>query len=193
MSEVSSTFELNIGDAAPSFELADGEGAVYKLSSIARGKEALVVAFACNHCPFVLHLAEAIGELGEDCESMDVAVVVINSNDVESYPGDAPEKMVDFANESGWSFPYLYDESQEVAKAYGAACTPDFFLFDSKQELAYAGQFDSSRPGNSESVTGEDLRDAIDIVLSGEAPGAGQPSSGCNIKWKAGNAPAYFG
>ena len=166
MSEVLSTFELKRGDAAPSFELPDGAGAMHSLDSIAEGAEALVVIFACNHCPFVVHLAAAIGELAREYAGKKVATVGINANDVENYPADAPEKMMSFARESGWDFPYLYDESQEVAKAYAAACTPDFYVFDGERKLAYAGQFDSSRPGNSDPVTGQaawfDLRVKIE-------------------------------
>ncbi|MEM7145891.1 MAG: thioredoxin family protein [Verrucomicrobiota bacterium] len=194
MSEVRSTFELSVGATAPEFELPDGGGESVGLGALAGGKKAVVVVFACNHCPFVVHLADAIGACSSDYAGRGVQFVAISSNDVANYPADAPEKMVAFAEAHGWDFPYLYDESQEVAKAYSAACTPDFYVFDGELGLVYAGQFDGSRPGNGVPVTGEDIRAVLDGVLSGEGYGGEQrPSSGCNIKWKAGNEPAYFG
>jgi peroxiredoxin len=193
MAEVTSTFELKRGDAAPDFGLPDGSGTPFTLGGIAAGKRATVVVFACNHCPFVVHLAAAIGRCAKDYAGKGVAFVAISANDVANYPQDAPGKMAAFARAHGWEFPYLYDESQETAKAYAAACTPDFYVFDGERKLAYAGQFDASRPGNGKPVTGADLRAALDAVLAGKAPEKGRPSSGCNIKWKAGNAPAYFG
>ena len=194
MSEVLSTFQLQPGDRAPDFTLPDGLGASHSLTDLTAGKSATVIAFACNHCPFVVHLADAVAKFATDYDERGVQVIAINSNDVANYPADAPEKMVTFADQYGWSFPYLYDESQEVAHAYGAACTPDFYVFDQDLALVYAGQLDSTRPGRNEDITGEDLRRAVDHVLESGSPvdGPWQPSSGCNIKWKEGNAPAYF-
>ena len=193
MSEVKSTFRLATGDAAPAFTLPDPSGAGHSLDDLA-GANGTLVVFACNHCPFVVHLASQIGEFAKEIGGKGVATVAISSNDVENYPADSPEKMAEFAQASGWDFPYLYDESQEVAKAYSAACTPDFFLFDRGRKLYYAGQFDNSRPKNDAAITGADLRAAVEALLAGEAPTENPfPSSGCNIKWKAGNEPPYFG
>ena len=148
----------------------------------------------CNHCPYVIHVADHLAQLGQEYMARGLAVVGINSNDVASYPADSPEQMVAEAEERGYVFPYLYDETQEVAQAYQAACTPDFFLFDKNKKLVYRGQLDSSRPDSGIPVTGEDLRLAIDTVLSGQTPSEDQtPSLGCNIKWKAGNEPGYLG
>jgi hypothetical protein len=146
----------------------------------------------CNHCPFVKHVIDNLVELIKDYQAREVAVVGINSNDVANYPDDSPKMMAELMRESGFTFPYLYDETQEVAKAYSAACTPDFFLFDGERSLVYRGQMDDSRPGNGIPVTGTDLTAAIDAVLAGE-PVAGEqkPSIGCNIKWKKGNEPEY--
>ncbi len=192
MAEVLSTFSLRPGDAAPSFSLPDADGKFHSLDGF-RGGMGLLVVFACNHCPFMVHLAKALGDFAREVGADRVATVAISSNDVEKYPADAPEKMREFAEESGWEFPYLYDETQEVAKAYGAACTPDFFLFDHELRLYYAGQFDASRPQNGSTPTGEDLRAAVKGMLAGEEPPARPyPSSGCNIKWKSGNEPPYF-
>ncbi len=193
MAEVPSTFQLSLGSAAPDFTLPDPAGNEVSLQQ-ARGDRGTVVIFACNHCPFVVHLAEAIGEAADEWRDRGVRTVVISSNDVDNYPQDSPEKMARFASANSWSMPYLYDESQQVAKAYGAACTPDFFLFDADLKLVYAGQFDDSRPGNDKPVTGASLRAAVNALLQGGDPVQPQlPSSGCNIKWKPGNAPAYFG
>jgi len=193
MSEVQSTFRLQAGDPAPAFELPEPNGQVHTLEGL-RGKEGTLVFFACNHCPFVVHLADAVGRLAEEIAAAGVSTVAIMANDVEKYPADHPDSMGPFAAESGWAFPYLYDESQEVAKAWSAACTPDFFLLDGEGHLFYAGQFDSSRPGDGAEATGTDLRAAVNALLNdAEAPGGSSPSSGCNIKWKAGNEPAYFG
>lgn len=160
----------------------------------AKGVNGTLVFFACNHCPYVVMLAEILGVFGQELQEQGVGVVAISSNDVENYPQDGPEKMAEFARDRGWHFPYLYDETQEVAKAYGAACTPDFFLFDAQDKLYYAGQFDDSRPKNGRKPDGADLRAAVEGMLSGkEAPQESFPSSGCNIKWKPGNEPAYFG
>ncbi len=164
------------------------------LAELVEGDMILVIAFVCNHCPYVIHLAEALQEFAEDYIDRGVQVVAINSNDVANYPADAPEKMLDFAAQYAWDFPYLYDETQQVAQAYAAACTPDFYVFNEQLELAYAGQFDATRPGKTGEITGIDLRSAVDHVLdtSQAVEGAWQPSSGCNIKWKEGNAPEYF-
>jgi hypothetical protein len=151
------------------------------------------VMFICNHCPFVKHVADQLATLGRDCMGQGVGVVAISANDVSLHPADSPEQMVREAEDRGYVFPYLYDETQEVAKDYRAACTPDFYLFDAEQKLIYRGQLDASRPGNEIPVTGHDLRAAIAALLAGQPPVADQiPSLGCNIKWKAGNEPPYF-
>ena len=192
MAEVQSTFTLRPGDAAPEFQLPAPDGTVHDLHGV-RGHDGLLVVFACNHCPFVVHLAEALGSLAAEIEAEGVNTIAISSNDIEKYPQDAPDKMLTFAAQHGWDFPYLFDESQDVAKAYGAACTPDFFLFDRELRLYYAGQFDSSRPKSGQLPTGDDLRAAVKSMLAGEeAPQRPFPSSGCNIKWKPDNAPAWF-
>ena len=149
--------------------------------------------FICNHCPFVKHIADELARLGAEYQQKDVAVFAINSNDIENYPADSPEKMRQEAAQRGYTFPYLLDAGQDVAKAYQAACTPDFFLFDADRKLVYRGQLDGSRPGNSVDVDGRDLRRALDALLAGEPVPAEQlPSIGCNIKWIPGNAPDYF-
>ena len=158
------------------------------------GAPALLVAFLCNHCPFVKHVADAFAELAREYQARGVAVVGISSNDVANYPADSPEQMVHEAEERGYTFAYLYDEAQEVAKAYQAACTPDFYVFDKDRELVYRGQMDSSRPDSGNPVTGADLRAALDAVLAGKPVSTGQkPSIGCNIKWKVGSEPPWFG
>lgn len=193
MAEVPSTFTLKTGDSAPAFTLPDPSGKNYSLSDV-QGSKGTLVAFVCNHCPFVVHLATQLGDLAREFEGQGINTVAISSNDVENYPQDAPDKMAVFAQESGWDFPYLYDESQEVAHAYSAACTPDFFLFNAEGKLFYAGQFDNSRPRNDESITGDDLRGAMNALLCEGAPVIeAKPATGCNIKWKPGNEPAYFG
>jgi len=193
MAEVNSTRSLALGATAPDFCLPDASGREHWLSEV-RGAAGLVVAFACNHCPFVVHLADVLGEFARDAAAQGVGFVAINSNNAERYPADAPEMMPGFASAHRWEFPYLVDEDQGVAQAYQAACTPDFYLFDAQLKLVYCGQFDSSRPGNGVSPTGETLRRALDAMLAGAAPLASQPpSSGCNIKWKPGNEPAWFG
>jgi peroxiredoxin len=192
MAEVRSTFNLRRGDAAPEFQLPAPDGAVHDLHEV-RGNAGLLVVFACNHCPYVIHLAEALGALAAEIEAEGIGTVAISSNDIEKYPADAPEHMATFAAEHVWNFPYLFDESQAVAKAYGAACTPDFFLFDQELRLYYAGQFDSTRPKSGETPTGEDLRAAVQGMLAGaEPPERPFPSSGCNIKWRSGSEPPYF-
>ena len=193
MAETFSTFSLKPGDAAPEFALGTAEGSRYSSGEVA-GKNGLLVVFACNHCPYVIHLARELGEVARELKSEGVGVVAISSNDIEKYPQDAPEKMASFAAEQGWDFPYLFDADQSVAKAYGAACTPDFFLFDGGLKLFYAGQFDDSRPKNGSKPDGKDLRGAVKAMLAGEAaPQNPRPASGCNIKWIPGNEPAYFG
>jgi thiol-disulfide isomerase/thioredoxin len=168
------------------------DGKIVKLDDFS-SSPALLVMFICNHCPFVKHIAAGLAKLGNDYQPRGVAVVGINSNDTVTYPDDAPDKMVAEAKARGYTFPYLYDDSQEVAKAYRAACTPDFFLFDKGKKLVYRGQLDSSRPDNGIEVTGVDLRAALDAVLAGKPVASEQkPSIGCNIKWKASNEPDYF-
>jgi peroxiredoxin len=180
-----------LGTPAPDFSLPDSTGKTIAKSDFA-GKPLLVV-FICNHCPFVRHIGNALGELTADYAKKGIGVVLISSNDIEAHPEDAPAEMPAFLREFGIAVPYLYDESQEVAKSYEAACTPDFFLFDSEHTLVYRGQFDSARPGNDEPVTGADLSAAVDAVLQGQPPLTDQkPSMGCNIKWKPGNEPAFF-
>jgi peroxiredoxin len=182
---------LPLGTQAPDFALPDTSGNTVTLSDF-NDKKALLVIFMCNHCPFVKHVLEDMVNLIRECQQKGLAVVGINSNDVENYPEDSPDMMATVAKEKGFTFPYLYDESQQVAKSYQAACTPDFFLFDKDKKLVYRGQMDDSRPGNNIPVTGLDLRKAIDSVLERKKPIKGQkPSMGCNIKWKTGNRPGY--
>jgi len=193
MSAVNSTM-LELGTKAPKFSLPDTVTGKEMTLKDYRGNRALVVMFISNHCPYVKNIKEGLVEYAKDYLPKGVAIVAICSNDVEKYPDDSPQKMKEEAAKYGYPFPYLYDETQEVAKAYRAACTPDIFLFDEKHELAYRGQFDDSRPGNNKPVTGKDLRDATDKVLAGEEVQEDQiPSIGCNIKWKKGNEPEYFG
>jgi thiol-disulfide isomerase/thioredoxin len=154
---------------------------------------ALLVAFICNHCPYVKHIRTGLAEFARQYQAKGLAIVGINSNDVDEYPEDGPEQMATEAQAAGYTFPYLYDATQAVAKAYRAACTPDFFLFDGNQRLVYRGQFDESRPGNNAPVTGRDLQAACDAALAGKPlPQTQKPSAGCNIKWKSGNEPEYF-
>lgn len=183
---------LPLGTAAPDFHLPDTEEKIVSLSDF-RIPPALVVIFMCNHCPYVRHIRDGLAKFGRDYQARGVAIVGINSNDAKNYPDDSPAKMKAEVKAAGYTFPYLYDETQDVAKAYRAACTPDIYLFDRQQRLVYRGQFDDSRPGNSRSVTGKDLRGAVDAVLAGKpVPANQQPSIGCNVKWKPGNAPDYF-
>lgn len=183
-----------LGTPANHFNLTDTvSGETVSLSTFA-GKKGLLIMFICNHCPFVVHVKDQLAKLGQHYKDADLGIVAISSNDAEKYPDDSPEKMKAFAAANGFSFPYLFDEDQSVAKMYKASCTPDFFLYDESRLLAYRGQLDSSRPGNDEPNDGADLRAAIDAVLRGEQPSAEQkPSIGCNIKWKPGNEPEYFG
>ena len=184
---------LPLGTKAPDFNLVNVDGRSVSLGDF-NGKPALLVMFICNHCPFVKHLAGALAQFSHEYMQKDVAVVGISSNDVANYPADSPEQMVREAEEQGYPFPYLYDDTQEVAKAYRAACTPDFFLFDGNRKLVYRGQFDDSRPDSGKPITGRDLRAALDAVLAGKQPSEKQmPSIGCNIKWKPGSEPDYFG
>jgi thiol-disulfide isomerase/thioredoxin len=158
------------------------------------GAPALLVMFLCNHCPYVKHVRSEIARLAREYQPRGVAVVAINANDVQKYPADSPEKMAEEAVSAGYTFPYLLDESQEIAKACRAACTPEFYLFDRDRKLVYRGQLDDSRPGNDVPVTGKDLRQALDALLEGRPVSERQvPSIGCNIKWKPGNEPDYFG
>lgn len=177
-----------LGEPAPGFRLTDpSTGRSVTLGDFA-GAPALVVAFVCNHCPYVHHLRTGLAEFGKDCNALGAAMVAINSNDADRYPEDAPARMPAEARRAGWTFPYLHDGDQSAARAYGAACTPDFFLFDAQRRLAYRGQFDDSRPGNGKPVTGADLRAALTAALSGRpAPGRQTPSIGCGIKWLPGN------
>jgi peroxiredoxin len=183
---------LPLDTAAPDFRLPDVEGKSVALADL-KDAPALVVLFICNHCPYVKHIRAGLAQFGRDYQPKGVAIVAVNSNDVTNYPEDSPAKMRQEARAAGYTFPYLYDESQAVARAYRAACTPDIYLFDRQQKLVYRGQFDDSRPGNSIPVTGRDLRAALDAVLAGKPVVANQkPSIGCNIKWKSGGAPDYF-
>jgi peroxiredoxin len=191
MAAVSSTM-LELGTPAPDFSLPDTTGKTVWLADF-KDAPALLVVFMCNHCPYVKHLSHALAEFAREYQKKGLAVVGINSNDVSTHPADSPQKMIEEVRQVGYSFPYLFDELQEIAKRYRAACTPDFFLFDKNRRLAYRGQFDSSRPGNNIPVTGADLRAAVDALLGGRAPRSEQkPSMGCNIKWKRGNEPAYY-
>ncbi len=184
---------LPLGTQAPHFSLPDPQGKLVSLGDFVDAP-VLLVAFICNHCPFVKHIAEGFAALAKEYQAKGVAVVAINSNDVENYPDDSPAKMAEEIEARGYTFPYLLDETQEVAQAYRAACTPDFYLFDAGRQLVYRGQLDSSRPGNDVPVTGEDLRAALDATLAGQPTADTQrPSIGCNIKWKPGNEPEYFG
>lgn len=184
---------LSLGTSAPEFRLPDPQGKIVSLADF-RSAPAVLVVFLCNHCPYVKHVASGLAQLVRDYQARGVAAVGINSNDWHEYPDDSPDKMREEIPTRGYTFPYLIDETQEVAKAYSAACTPDFFLFDKDRKLVYRGQMDSSRPGNGIPVTGQDLRDALDAVLAEKPVPSGQkPSLGCNIKWKPGNEPDYFG
>lgn len=184
---------LALGTPAPSLTLQDAvTGKEVSLADFA-AKKAMVVMFICNHCPFVKHIRAGLAEFGRDYADKDVGIVAINSNDYVAYPTDDPAAMKEEAEDAGYVFPYLVDESQEVAKAYQAACTPDIYLFDRDRRLVFRGQFDAARPGNDVPVTGAALREAVDAVLADRPVNEDQtPSAGCNIKWKSGNAPVYF-
>jgi len=182
---------LPLGTTAPDFKLPDTDGKIISLADF-KSQAALAVIFMCNHCPYVVHIRAGLAQLARDYAPRGVGFAGINSNDAKNYPADSPARMKDEVNNAGYTFPYLYDETQAVAKAYRAACTPDIFLFDRGRRLVYRGQFDASRPGNGISVTGKDLRNALEAVLAGKPTSEMQVASiGCNIKWKAGNAPAY--
>ncbi|MFO1142389.1 MAG: thioredoxin family protein [Amaricoccus sp.] len=181
-----------LGAAAPDFVLPDATGQLFRLDDFA-GRPALLVAFVSNRCPFVLLIREALARFGRDYATRGVAVVAVNSNDAGSFPEESLARLGEAARAFGFGFPYLKDADQAVAKRYGAACTPDLFLYDGDRRLAYHGQFDGARPGNGMPTTGADLRAAVDAVLAGERPShVQQPSVGCNIKWLPGNAPSWF-
>ena len=185
---------LKLATPAPNFQLPDVVSEQTISLSTFEGKKALLVMFICRHCPFVKHVQLEIAKIGKDYVSKDVGIVAISSNNIETHPDDAPDKLKEMALELGFNFPYCFDATQEVAKSYTAACTPDFFLFDADFKLVYRGQLDDSRPSNEKPVTGSDLRVALDAVLAGKNIGEEQkPSVGCNIKWKPGNEPPYFG
>lgn len=183
---------LPLGTSAPYFQLPDASGRLVSSDDFAN-EPALLVMFLCNHCPYVRHVAEEVVHVVKDYQARGVGVVAISSNDVAHYPDDSPARMAEMARAMGLTAPYLYDETQQVAKAYHAACTPDFFLFDADRRLVYRGQLDGARPGNGVPVSGRDLRAALDAVLANEPVADSQlPSLGCNIKWKPGNEPDYF-
>ena len=183
---------LKLGTSAPDFSLLEpATGNMVSLSDYADNP--LLVVFSCNHCPYVLHILEQFSSYAKNYQGKELSIVMINSNDVENYTDDSPEKMIELVNQYGLEFAYLYDETQQVATAYQAACTPDLFLFDNSHQLVYRGQFDASRPGNDTPVTGADLIAATEALLNNQPVPADQiPSLGCNIKWKAGNEPDYF-
>ncbi len=184
---------IETGTPAPYFRLPDADGKYFDFEQIS-GDIGTLVLFICNHCPFVVHVIEQLTAFSHEMMKRGVGVVAISANDIEKYPDDAPDKMKAFAEKYGFNFPYLYDESQETAKAYRAACTPDIYLFDEKSKLYYRGRFDGATPGNDVPVTGEDLRNAAEMLLAGKPVPEHQVASiGCNIKWKAGNEPDYFG
>jgi peroxiredoxin len=191
MAAVASTM-LALGTAAPDFRLPDPAGRLVARDDFAAAP-GLLVMFICNHCPYVKHIRGGLADFAREYQDRGLAIVAINANDVATYPDDRPEKMAEEARAAGYVFPYLYDTTQAVAKAYRAACTPDFFLFDRRRRLVYRGQFDDSRPGSSQPVSGADLRGAVDAVLADRPVSSEQrPSIGCNIKWKPGAAPEYF-
>ena len=182
-----------LGSIAPDIDLRAPDGKRYLLAE-QQIDNGLLVIFMCNHCPYVLHIIARLADTIRRYQEQGIAVVAINSNDASAYPDDSPEKMIRLAKEFNFSFPYLVDEKQELAKEYKAACTPDFFLYDADKKLVYRGQYDRARPGNNEPITGEDLSAAIDQLVAGKAISLEQnPSMGCNIKWGAGNEPDYFG
>jgi peroxiredoxin len=185
---------LPLGTTAPEFRLPDVvSNQTISLATFA-DRQALLLIFLCQHCPFVKHVQQELAKLGQDYSQKSLGIVAISANDVANYPDDAPEKLKQMAEDLNFNFPVCYDESQEVSQAYTAACTPDFFLFDAERKLAYRGQLDDSRPGNNIPVTGKDLRRAIDAILQAQTLDFEQkPSIGCNIKWKPGNEPEYFG
>lgn len=185
---------LPLGTTAPSFSLEDVvSGNIITLDDF-KDKQGLLVLFICQHCPFVKHVENELGKIGQDYVSKDLGILAISANSIETHPQDDPDNMREQVKRANFNFPYAYDATQEVAKSYTAACTPDFFLFDSDLKLAYRGQLDDSRPGNEQPINGKDLRAAIDQLLLGQSiPDSQRPSIGCNIKWAPGNAPTYFG
>lgn len=183
---------LPLGTLLPDFSLQDTDGEYVSAGDFLDAK-AVLIMFICNHCPYVVHVRDEIQRIAEAYQSQGVAVVGISSNSIQTHPQDGPEKMKDEKAAAGYTFPYLYDETQEVAKTFKAACTPDFYVFDGEQKLTYRGQFDNSRPGNDLAVTGADLCAALDAALAGkELMEEQRPSAGCNIKWHPGNEPDYF-
>lgn len=187
------TVQLELGYKAPNFTLINVVSNQPLSYSNIKGKKATVVMFICNHCPFVVHVMDELIRLGNDYRTKGIGFVAISSNDVANYPADSPKKMKELAQSTPFPFPYLYDETQEVAKAYFAACTPDFSVFNADDACVYRGQLDDSRPGNSEPVNGKDLREVLDLLIAGkEVPTEQHPSLGCNIKWKVGNEPSYY-
>ncbi len=192
MAETPSTM-LPLGTRLPGFSLTDAVSGRTVTDEDFGDRQALLVMFLSNHCPFVRHVVPEIGRIARDYADRGVGLVAVNANDIARYPDDAPAHMKELARREGWEFPFLFDDTQEVAKAFRAACTPDFFLFDGEGDLVYRGQLDGSRPGRGE-PTGQDLRAALDAVLEGvPVPGEQRPSVGCNIKWRPGNEPDYFG
>lgn len=184
---------LALGTKAPGFSLPEVITGKRISPENFASKKGLLVMFICRHCPYVKHVEKELAKLGRDYEGEDIGIIAVSSNDADAYPDDSPEKLKEYAEQEGFVFPLCYDETQQAAKAYSAACTPDFFLFGKGRELVYRGQLDDSRPANGKPVTGKDLRTAIDALLAGEPVSPEQtPSMGCNIKWKAGNEPAYF-
>jgi len=193
MARTPSTMQ-ELGTPAPDFNLLEPLTGERRSLADFRDAPALLVVFMCNHCPYVIHIRDALAKFAREYQPRGLAMVGINANDVDNYPADSPEKMVEEIKTAGYTFPYLYDEDQSVAKAYRAACTPDFFLYDAERKLAYRGQFDDSRPRNDLPVTGRDLAAAVEAVLAGKPlPSEQIPSLGCNIKWKPGNEPDYYG
>ena len=183
---------LALGTPMPSFALPDVRSQEIINPETFQNKSVLLVMFICRHCPYVVHVQEELTKLARDYQEKDLGILGISSNDVTGYPADAPPRLKEMAEQLGWQFPYCFDETQAVAKAFTAVCTPDFFLFDRQRHLVYRGQLDESRPGNGKGVTGQDLRAALDAVLSGQPVSSQQrPSAGCNIKWKPGNEPNY--
>lgn len=182
---------LPLGTRVPDFRLPDPDGRLHGPADLA-GPAGLLVAFVSNHCPYVIHIGPKLGQRAHQWMDQGLAVLAINANDIAAYPQDGPKHMPAFAKQNGWDFPYLLDETQEVAHMFRAACTPDLFLFDRERKLVYRGQFDASRPRNEQPVTGDDLDRAVQAVLTGQpVPGDQVPSLGCNIKWKPGNEPEY--
>ncbi len=183
---------LALGTPAPDFALPDTNGRLISLADFQEAK-GLLIMFLCNHCPYVIHIQNALAEMGRNFQPKGIAMAAISANDAAKYPDDSPEKMKETAARIGYPFPYLYDETQVTGKAYRAACTPDFFLFDKKRRLVYRGQFDDARPGNQVPITGHDLKKAMNALIEGkDIPADQKPSRGCNIKWKPGNEPDYF-